>query len=178
MQVTAYVALGTNLGRLKENLDEALKRLADKGLKITKVSTYIDTDPYGVTDQPRFLNAACEVQTELSAQALLKMLLETELEMGRVRLRHWGERVIDLDLIFYGDAVINEPDLIVPHPDMQNRDFVLTLLCRTPICRTAILCCARWQRLRRINSTRCCTKPWRSCGRNIYKRRNNNELRT
>ena len=132
MQVTAYVALGTNLGSLKENLDEALKRLADKGLKITKVSTYIDTDPYGVTDQPRFLNAACEVQTELSAQAtelsaqaLLKMLLETELEMGRVRLRHWGERVIDLDLIFYGDAVINEPNLIVPHPDMQNRDFVL-----------------------------------------------------
>ena len=125
MQVTAYVALGTNLGSLKENLDEALKRLAEKGLKITNVSTYIDTDPYGVTDQPRFLNAACEVQTELSAQALLKMLLETELEMGRVRLRHWGERVIDLDLIFYGDVVINEPNLIVPHPDMQNRDFVL-----------------------------------------------------
>ena len=125
MQVTAYVALGTNLGSLKENLDEALKRLADKGLKIAKVSTYIDTDPYGVTDQPRFLNAVCEVQTALSAQALLKMLLETELEMGRVRLRHWGERVIDLDLIFYGDAVIDEPNLIVPHPDMQNRDFVL-----------------------------------------------------
>lgn len=125
MQVTAYVALGTNLGSLKENLDDALKRLAEKGLKITKVSTYIDTDPYGVTDQPRFLNAACEVQTELSAQALLKMLLETELEMGRVRLRHWGERVIDLDLIFYGDEIINEPNLIVPHPDMQNRDFVL-----------------------------------------------------
>ena len=65
MQVTAYVALGSNLGSLKENLDEALKRLADKGLKITKVSAYIDTDPYGVTDQPRFLNAACEVQTEI-----------------------------------------------------------------------------------------------------------------
>ncbi len=125
MQITAYVALGTNLGNLRENLDEALKRLAAQGLNITKVSSYIDTDPYGVTDQPRFLNAVCEVRTELSAQALLKMLLATELEMGRVRLRHWGERIIDLDLIFYGDDVINEPDLVVPHPDMQNRDFVL-----------------------------------------------------
>lgn len=125
MQVTAYVALGTNLGSLRENLDGALMRLREKGLQITKVSSYIDTDPYGVTDQPRFLNAACEVQTELSAQALLKMLLETELEMGRVRLRHWGERIIDLDLIFYGDEIINEPNLVVPHPDMQNRDFVL-----------------------------------------------------
>lgn len=125
MQVTAYVALGTNLGSLKDNLDEALKRLAAKGLQIIKVSSYIDTDPYGVTDQPRFLNAVCEVRTELGAQELLKMLLATELEMGRVRLRHWGERIIDLDLIFYGDEVINEPNLIVPHPDMQNRDFVL-----------------------------------------------------
>lgn len=125
MQVTAYVALGTNLGSLKDNLDEALKRLAAKGLQIAKVSSYIDTDPYGVTDQPRFLNAVCEVRTELGAQQLLKMLLATELEMGRVRLRHWGERIIDLDLIFYGDEVINEPNLIVPHPDMQNRDFVL-----------------------------------------------------
>ena len=125
MQITAYVALGTNLGNLRENLDEALKRLAAQGLSLTKVSTYIDTDPYGVTDQPRFLNAVCEVRTELSAQALLKMLLATELEMGRVRLRHWGERIIDLDLIFYGDDVINEPNLVVPHPDMQNRDFVL-----------------------------------------------------
>ena len=80
MQITAYVALGTNLGNLRENLDEALKRLAAQGLNITKVSTYIDTDPYGVTDQPRFLNAVCEVRTELSAQALLKMLLATELE--------------------------------------------------------------------------------------------------
>lgn len=125
MQITAYVALGTNLGSLKENLDEALKRLADKGMSIIKVSSYIDTDPYGVTDQPRFLNAVCEVQTELSSQELLKILLETELEMGRVRLRHWGERIIDLDLIFYGDEIINAPNLIVPHPDMQNRDFVL-----------------------------------------------------
>lgn len=125
MQVTAYVALGTNLGSLRENLDVALMRLREKGLQITKVSSYIDTDPYGVTDQPRFLNAVCEVKTELLPQQLLKILLDTELEMGRVRLRRWGERIIDLDLLFYGDEIINEPNLVVPHPDMQNRDFVL-----------------------------------------------------
>lgn len=125
MQVTAYVALGTNLGDLKANLDEALRRLRDKGLEITKVSSYIDTDPYGVTDQPRFLNAVCEVKTELAPQQLLDMLLATELEMGRVRLRHWGERIIDLDVIFYGGEVIATDTLVVPHPDMQNRDFVL-----------------------------------------------------
>lgn len=125
MQVTTYVALGTNLGSLRENLDGALMRLREKGLQITKVSSYIDTDPYGVTDQPRFLNAVCEVKTELLPQQLLKILLDTELEMGRVRLRRWGERIIDLDLIFYGDEIINEPNLVVPHPDMQNRDFVL-----------------------------------------------------
>lgn len=125
MQITAYVALGTNLGNLRQNLDEALNRLRGKGLEITQVSGYIDTDPYGVTDQPRFLNAVCEVKTELAAQQLLEMLLATELEMGRVRLRHWGERIIDLDIIFYGDEIIKTDTLTVPHPDMQNRDFVL-----------------------------------------------------
>ncbi len=125
MQITAYVALGTNLGNLRQNLDDALNRLRSKGLEITQVSGYIDTDPYGVTDQPRFLNAVCEVKTELAAQQLLEMLLATELEMGRVRLRHWGERIIDLDIIFYGDEIIKTDTLMVPHPDMQNRDFVL-----------------------------------------------------
>lgn len=125
MQITAYVALGTNLGNLRQNLDEALNRLRGKGLEITQVSGYIYTDPYGVTDQPRFLNAVCEVKTELAAQLLLEMLLATELEMGRVRLRHWGERIIDLDVIFYGDEIIKTDTLTVPHPDMQNRDFVL-----------------------------------------------------
>ena len=125
MQITAYVALGTNLGNLTQNLDDALNRLRGKGLEITQVSGYIDTDPYGVTDQPRFLNVVCEVKTELAAQQLLEMLLATELEMGRVRLRHWGERIIDLDIIFYGDEIIKTDTLTVPHPDMQNRDFVL-----------------------------------------------------
>lgn len=109
MQVTAYVALGTNLGDLKDNLDGALLRLREKGLQITKVSTYIDTDPYGVTDQPRFLNAVCEVRTELLARQLLEMLLQTELEMGRVRLRRWGERIIDLVCFFTAAKLLMNP---------------------------------------------------------------------
>ena len=109
MQVIAYVALGTNLGSLRENLDGALMRLRKKGLQITKVSSYIDTDPYGVTDQPRFLNAVCEVRTELLPQQLLKILLDTELEMGRVRLRRWGERIIDLDLLFTAAKSLMNP---------------------------------------------------------------------
>ena len=114
MQVIAYVALGTNLGSLRENLDGALMRLRKKGLQITKVSSYIDTDPYGVTDQPRFLNAVCEVRTELLPQQLLKILLDTELEMGRVRLRRWGERIIDLDLLFTAAKSLIAPDIVHP----------------------------------------------------------------
>lgn len=86
-----------------------MQRLREKGLQITKVSAYIDTDPYGVTDQPCFLNAVCEVQTELLPRQLLEMLLQTELEMGRVRLRRWGERIIDLDLLFTAAKLLTNP---------------------------------------------------------------------
>ncbi len=78
-----------------------------------------------MTDQPDFLNAAAEIRTEKSPTELLELLLQTEQEMGRKRLRRWGERNIDLDLLLYDNRVIDLPELKVPHPDMQNRDFVL-----------------------------------------------------
>ena len=78
-----------------------------------------------MTDQPQFLNAVCKVHTNLEPVALLRTLLATELAMGRVRLRHWGERNIDLDLLLYENVVMQTPELTLPHPDMQNRDFVL-----------------------------------------------------
>ena len=78
-----------------------------------------------MTDQPQFLNGVCQVRTSLAPLALLHILLAIEQEMGRVRLRHWGERNIDLDLLLYEDVVMDTPELILPHPDMQNRDFVL-----------------------------------------------------
>jgi 2-amino-4-hydroxy-6-hydroxymethyldihydropteridine diphosphokinase len=120
-----YIALGSNLGNREDNINEALRRLRQKCIQIIAVSDFITTKPYGVTDQPDFLNAVAEVQTDKSPTELLLVLLQTEQEMGRKRLRHWGERIIDLDLLLYDDQIIDLPDLKLPHPDMQNRDFVL-----------------------------------------------------
>ena len=122
---TAYVALGSNLGDKEANLRKALELLQERGVEIVKTSTFISTEPYGVTDQPQFLNGVCEVRTSLEPLELLHTLLDIEQEMGRVRLRHWGERNIDLDLLLYEDVVMDTPELKLPHPDMQNRDFVL-----------------------------------------------------
>ena len=122
---TAYLALGSNLGDKEANLRRALELVQQRGVEVVKTSSFICTEPYGVTDQPQFLNGVCEVRTSLEPLALLQTLLEIEQEMGRVRLRHWGERNIDLDLLLYEDVVMDTPELILPHPDMQNRDFVL-----------------------------------------------------
>lgn len=121
----AYIALGSNLGDKEKNLRRALLLLTQQGVEVVRVSSFISTEPYGVTDQPQFLNAVACVRTSLAPLALLDVLLATELAMGRVRLRHWGERNIDLDLLLYEDMVLDTKRLHLPHPDMQNRDFVL-----------------------------------------------------
>ena len=121
----AYIALGSNLGDKEKNLRRALLLLTQQGVEVVRVSSFLSTEPYGVTDQPQFLNAVACVRTSLAPLALLDVLLATELAMGRVRLRHWGERNIDLDLLLYEDVVLDMPRLHLPHPDMQNRDFVL-----------------------------------------------------
>ena len=121
----AYIALGSNLGDKEANLRQALKMLLVKGLQIRSVSSFFKTEPYGETDQPEFINADTCVKTYLAPEKLLKLLMDTELEMGRVRLRHWGERNIDLDLLLYDDLIYYSEKLVLPHPDMQNRLFVL-----------------------------------------------------
>lgn len=121
----AYIALGSNLGDKEKNLRRALLLLTQQGVEVVRVSSFLSTEPYGVTDQPQFLNAVACVRTSLAPLALLDVLLATELAMGRVRLRHWGERNIDLDLLLYEDVVLDLPRLHLPHSDMQNRDFVL-----------------------------------------------------
>lgn len=121
----AYIALGTNLGDKRRQLENALAALQQAGVTVRRVSPFIETEPYGVTDQPAFLNGVCEVETTLSPQELLAILLKIETQQGRVRTRHWGPRVIDLDLLLYDDQIIDEPNLQVPHPDMENRGFVL-----------------------------------------------------
>lgn len=124
----AYIALGSNLGERKQNILAALNYMEQSGLKVLAVSSLLETEPYGVTDQPCFINAVVKIETELAAHDLLRLLLAIELKMGRVRKRHWGERNIDLDLILYDDLIIKDNELILPHPDMQNRFFVLAPL--------------------------------------------------
>ena len=123
--MSIYIALGTNLGDKEHNLKEALRLLSYKGITVSRVSDFFVTKPYGVTDQPDFLNAVAEIETDKSPTELLQLLLQTEQDMGRKRIRRWGERNIDLDLLLYDNRIIELPELKVPHPDMQNRDFVL-----------------------------------------------------
>lgn len=122
---TAYIGLGSNLGDKGENLRQALELLSKKGVTVVKVSKFIETKPFGVLDQPDFINAAAELEFLGSAEELLDMLLATELEMGRKRLRHWGERNIDLDLLFFGDTQQATDRLVLPHPGIPEREFVL-----------------------------------------------------
>lgn len=123
-----FIALGSNLGDRAGNILRALALMKARGIKIRKVSDFIETKPYGVTDQPDFLNAVVRVETGLSPEQLVKTLLDIETTMGRVRKRHWGERNIDLDLLLYNDKVFSNEVVTVPHPDMLNRDFVLAPL--------------------------------------------------
>ncbi|MDY6028902.1 MAG: 2-amino-4-hydroxy-6-hydroxymethyldihydropteridine diphosphokinase [Acidaminococcaceae bacterium] len=125
----AYIALGSNLGDKKANLLQALELMKAKGIEVKRVSSFRVTAPYGVTDQPDFLNAVCEVVSCFAPEELLALLLDIESSMGRVRLRHWGERNIDLDLLLYGDLCLHSDTLILPHPELQNRDFVMEPLC-------------------------------------------------
>ena len=121
----AYVALGSNLGDREGNLRRALELMEAHGLQVTAVSSFLETAPYGVTDQPDFLNGVCAVETELEPLELLRLLLGIEQEMGRVRLRHWGERNIDLDLLLYEDRCLETEELTLPHRELHLRDFVL-----------------------------------------------------
>lgn len=121
----AYIGLGSNLGAREENLRVALERL--RALGQLRVSSVRETEPVGVTDQPRFLNAAAELETDLGPRELLARLLEIERELGRERAaeKRWGPRPIDLDLLVYGEEAIDEPGLTVPHPRLAERRFAL-----------------------------------------------------
>lgn len=120
-----WIALGSNMGEGRENLDLAIKMMNERGVLVEKVSTYIETEPYGYTEQDNFVNAVCIAETKLSPRELLEVLLKIELDMGRVRIIKWGPRIIDLDILFYEDLIIDEEDLKVPHIEIQKRSFVL-----------------------------------------------------
>jgi 2-amino-4-hydroxy-6-hydroxymethyldihydropteridine diphosphokinase len=123
----AYVGLGANLGDRERTLRAAIDALgAEDGVEVVAVSALRETDPVGVGDQPRFLNGAAELETTLTARELLGRLLAIEQRFGRVRVPgEHGPRTVDLDLLLYGDAQLDEPGLTVPHPRLHERRFVL-----------------------------------------------------
>ena len=124
---TAYIGIGSNLGERESTIRDALELLAaDPELEVEAVSSIRETDPVGVVDQPRFLNAAIRLATDLAPYPLLQRLLAVEQQLGRVRTgERYGPRTIDLDLLLYGDELVDEPGLRVPHPRLAERRFVL-----------------------------------------------------
>ena len=124
----AYVALGSNLGDREQTLLDAVEALrAEPGVDVAAVSTLIETEPVGFLDQPRFVNGVVALDTTLPARALLELLLEVERRFGRNRdgVPAQGPRTLDLDLLLYGNAEIDEPGLRIPHPRLHERAFVL-----------------------------------------------------
>lgn len=123
-----YLGIGSNLGNRGENIRRSLCELSKIG-RIVTVSGIYRTDPYGVTDQPEFLNLTLSFQTQLSPLNLLDAVKEIEKKMGRVERGRWRERIIDIDILFYHDEIFCNDELTLPHPDLQNRVFVLRPIC-------------------------------------------------
>jgi 2-amino-4-hydroxy-6-hydroxymethyldihydropteridine diphosphokinase len=120
----AYLGLGSNLGRRDRNLSAARRRLREKGVRILRRSRVIETEPWGVLDQPRFLNQVLEVEWDGTARGLLRAVQAVEREGGRVRTRRWGPRTIDIDILLFGDEHVSDKDLQIPHPRISERPFV------------------------------------------------------
>lgn len=121
-----YLSLGSNIGDKGKNLLEAIRKIGElENTEVVKSSTILETEPFGYLEQDNFLNACLEVKTLMTAQEFLKVILQIELDMGRVREIKWGPRIIDIDMLFYDKEVIEEDNLAVPHPWICEREFVL-----------------------------------------------------
>ncbi len=127
MSVIAYIGLGSNVGDSKTHIRQALTMLAEK-VRVVKVSALYQTEPVGFREQEDFINAVAEVETDLSPFDLLALCRSVEERLGRKRIVRWGPRIIDLDILLYGDAVVNTAELVIPHPRMADRRFVLSPL--------------------------------------------------
>ena len=125
---TAYLGLGSNLGDRQANLADAIRRLANDRVQVHRASSIWETAPRDVLDQPWFLNQVVEVESDLFPRQLFQHIQRIEREMGRVKRTPKGPRLIDLDILLYGDAVVKSPELEIPHPRMTERKFVLAPL--------------------------------------------------
>ena len=126
---TVYIGIGSNLGDREDNCLKAIELMRERGINVTKQSSPYETEPWGLTGQPKFINMAVEAETSHSPRKLLEVLKEIEKEMGRTEAVRWGPRAIDLDILLYDDLILDEPDLKIPHPLMEEREFVLRPLC-------------------------------------------------
>jgi 2-amino-4-hydroxy-6-hydroxymethyldihydropteridine diphosphokinase len=124
LKQTVYIALGTNMGDRQANLEEAIVRM-QPAVKVLACSPVYETPPWGYAEQPDFLNQVIRGETSLQPMDLLDLLKRIEVEMGRVKIIHNGPRLIDLDLLFYGDVILESERLTIPHPRMLGRGFVL-----------------------------------------------------
>jgi 2-amino-4-hydroxy-6-hydroxymethyldihydropteridine diphosphokinase len=126
---TVYIGIGSNLGDREKNCQHAIKLLQKKGITVTKRSSLYETEPWGLKDQPYFINMAIEIETALEPKELLRILKDIEREIGRKESSKWGPRIIDLDILLFDNIIVNEDNLKIPHPLMHERDFVLKPLC-------------------------------------------------
>ena len=125
---TVVLGLGSNVGTRSRNLSAARRRLRQKGVRITRQSRVIETEPWGVTDQPRFLNQVVEGDWQGTPRQLLRAAKGVEREGGRIQTKRWGPRVIDVDILYFDALRVNEPDLVIPHPRIAERPFVFESL--------------------------------------------------
>jgi 2-amino-4-hydroxy-6-hydroxymethyldihydropteridine diphosphokinase len=125
---TVYLSLGSNIGDRERNLRAAIASLADANVRVTRVSSFYETEPVDLREQPWFLNCVVEGATKITALELLHALREIERRMGNQRLVPKGPRLIDMDILLYGEETIDAPELQVPHPRMLSRKFVLVPL--------------------------------------------------
>ena len=123
-----YLGLGSNLGTRARNLSAARRRLRQKGVRILRQSQVIETEPWGVADQPRFLNQVIEAEWDGSPRRLLQAAKEVEREGGRQATRRWGPRLIDVDILLFDDERVSQPGLVIPHPRIGERLFVIESL--------------------------------------------------
>lgn len=124
----AYIGIGSNIGDRRKNCLDAVTLLGSEGNRVLKVSSVCETEPWGRTGQPKFINLAVALETAFSPQQLLSFLKGIEQEMGRKTTARWGPRLIDLDILLYDDRVVAEEGLSIPHPLLHEREFVLTPL--------------------------------------------------
>lgn len=123
-----FLLLGSNQGNPLENLRAAAREIDSRAGKIVRLSSYYKTAAWGIAEQPEFYNQVLEIQSNRPAKILLEELLLIEQEMGRVRVQKWGPRVIDIDMLFYGQEILDTPDLKIPHPGIPIRRFTLVPL--------------------------------------------------